>query len=127
MFADLIMKYSKTVIVRQIPSGEIDKGFLIPVEPVDYETRLAILPMSAKELQKYEAGMYTSQDKTIYTHIGLTGKRLSDNEVTPITLREGDQIIENNKTFTLKSVKDYTDFSDFRKYVGKKEVVKSND
>jgi hypothetical protein len=126
MFKDLIIRNSRPVTFKRAGTATFNKSIKVPGTPIEFTGKAAVFPMTARELQKYEAGSYTAEDKTVFVPDPLKVKRQGQTEEETLILKDGDQVVYKNLTYTLKSLSDFSDVSDFLKFAGKKEVIKSD-
>ena len=115
-FKNLIKKYSKEVTIIKQPEAQIVDGRVSEGASQEHQVELAIFPIRPEQIQEYEGGNYTTQDKKIYLP-----------ESSEIILEENDVIVDNNNRYEIREKTDWTDFSDFHTYVAVKKVVENND
>jgi hypothetical protein len=125
--AGLIAKYSKSVTVTKQAAGVLTNGIYTPGAITSYAVNMSIFPVSSKDLAKYEAGTYTTQDKKVYAPVPLIGKRIDGGTVEEITLRSGDTFFDQGDTFEIKEMTDRSDVSNFIKYFAKKKTIKKSE
>lgn len=82
---------------RWVPGG--------PAEPIEAEP--TVLPLTAKDLQRYEAGKYTTEDVKVL----VDGRTVLPIETT---------FQHNGATFAIRELRNYDEVADLRFYVAKK-------
>lgn len=76
------------------------------------------LPLTPKDLQFSESGVYTTQDKKLYIL-----NDIKDSEGNPLKLSEGDIIVDNAEEYEIKDELEAAEAVNYRKFIAKKKVV----
>lgn len=115
-FSHILRKYEKEVVIvkdnSQLVDGRLDET------SSEYNIKLTILPITPKQIQEYEGGNYTTEDKKI-----IAREDLEADDGTSIELEENDVIKYNDEEYEIREDTPWSDYADFNSYVGKKKVV----
>jgi len=118
----IIKKHEVTVTLTRASEGSIQDGEFVGGDKQNFELRLAIFPMTAKELEKYEGGKYSSQDIQIYQRRDIKATKLSDGSKVVFNIKEEDVISYQNNNYKVVQVTDRTINSNFYYAVATKKV-----
>lgn len=127
-FAYVLRKREKEVTVKRNKSNaQLVNGRLEESESDNnYITNLTVLPIRSKDIEEYEGGNYTKQDRKIYARENLEAEHIidnGDNQIVDFSLKENDIIITNDGNYEIREKADWTDFADFETFIAKKVVV----
>lgn len=113
-FGHVLIKYEKSYQVVRTPNEELVNGRVVENSPITENLDLVVLPLRPKQLQEYEGGTYTTQDKKVYQREG---------SIMP--LKEHDVILDNktDEKYEIREKTPWLDFADFSTFVAKRVVV----
>lgn len=113
-FSHVLVKYEKEYEVERTPDEQIVDGRVVEGSPRTETLSLILFPLRPEQIQDYEGGSYTAQDRKVYQREG---------SIMP--LKEHDIItdIRNGEDYEVREKTSWLDFSDFSTFVAKKVVI----
>jgi hypothetical protein len=113
-FSHVLTKYEKGYEVTRTPDEQIINGRVVEGTPITETLKLIMFPLRPEQINDYEGGAYTTQDRKIYQREG---------SIMP--LKEHDIIYDsrNDKNYEVREKTSWLDFADFSTFVAKKVVV----
>lgn len=112
----LIKKFERVITVKDTSTeGRYENGKWVEPQLIERQFYGAILPLTAKELQIYEAGTYTTQDIKLFVVSDL--KDIND---SPLEIAIGEIITVDNTDFEIKEGKNASEIAGFKKYIAKR-------
>lgn len=115
-FSHVLRKYEKTYTVKRQVEGEMVGGRYEEGTPITFDIKLIIFPIQPEQLQDYEGGTYTTQDRKVYARID------QDNQ-----LKHNDVILSSgNNGYEMRESTPWENFADFGTWLAKKVVVKDD-
>lgn len=107
-----ILRKREVAVTLTRENESLNNGRLQSSEPTTYNIDLVVLPLTAEDIEQYEGGTYSTQDKKIFAR--------EDLDVIP---QKGDIITHNNEDYEIRERTSWLDYADFETFVAKKVVV----
>jgi len=114
-FSHVLVKYEKSYEITRTPGEEIVNGRVIEGTPTIETINVILFPIRAEQIQDYEGGVYTTQDRKIYQREGSI-----------LPLKEHDVIYDSktDSNYEIREKTPWLDFADFSTFIAKKVVIK---
>lgn len=116
-FGRVIRKYERDFEVTRNPDASIVDGRLSKGNSRVEILPLALFPLRSEQLQDYESGTYTTQDRKIYQREGSI-----------MSLQENDVVYDsrNGSYYEIRELTSWEAYADFSTFIAKKVVVEND-
>jgi len=111
-FARLIERYAQTITLHHHGDGYWDGPEWVPGEVTEYEWVVAVLPITARDVQRYEGLGYTTQDIKIYAAAPLEMLDVEEDVTEEVAPEIGDEVVVGDRSYIIDSITDRTAHSD---------------
>jgi len=117
-FSRVLRKYERTYNVTRYPDKELVDGRVVENTPTENSVSLIVFPLRPEQLQAYEGGTYTTQDRKIYQREDTEDMKLDVDDVIY------DDLYDNH--YEIREKAPWLDFADFSTFIAKKVVVEND-